>query len=242
MYPPVIYLKRIFFIHFILLASMSFASEPISKVSGPKVYTKKYSQLFIKRFYTWYSENLSVPSVQLNTILEQQQDFMVKVDNTYINTFQIGYVESPSYTGSVLRVLGASAKSLIKQKPPVLDNIIYEGCEIKSGTPAKIDYLAVVKNKNSEFLLRRYEQQNSEWKLAESVTLNTIPTTALTHELAQNYYQADSDGSVHTTGLIKEKYLSLGAQKIINHVRRNFNIDPSLVTYTDSRNFKFYYP
>ncbi len=221
---------------------MSFASEPISKVSGPKVYTKKYSQLFIKRFYTWYSENLPVPSVQLGTLIREQQDFLVKVDNTYINTFQIGYVESPSYTGSVLRILGASAKALIKQKLPPVENIIYEGCEIKSGTTAKIDYVVIIKNKKSELTAQRYEQQNSEWKLAESVTLNTTSTDPLTHDVAKSYYQADSDGSIHTTGLINEKYLSLGAQKIINHVRRSFNIDPSQVAYTDSRNFKFYYP
>ncbi|MGZ3690159.1 MAG: hypothetical protein ACXVAX_01570 [Pseudobdellovibrio sp.] len=226
-------------LHFFLLSSFSQASDTISKVPGPKVYTKKYSQLFIRRFYNWYGEHLPVPASQeIKSLIEKQPDFLVKIDTVYINTFQIGYEESPRYTGPVVSFLSAQSAKFFKVKPPLLDHLLSEGCEFRNDS---MSYIAIVKNNNSQLVRQRYDLQNTGWKLTDSLELNSgdkIPET----DLVKSYYQSDSGGFIHTSGFVNEKYLSLTAQKIINSVRHHFNIDPSTLQLTDNHNFKFYYP
>lgn len=248
-------------IHFAFFALLMLAKplvlassgDALTKVSGP-AFTQKYSELFIARFYKWSAatfkleSNLNQKQQQtLKALVGSQNDFLVKYDGTYINTFALGYVSSQAYTGISLRLLRTEAaidksiESLTGHKAPEFSKALiplYRGFELQTGVPAKVNYLAVVKNQVG-LELQTFEYQNS-WVLVGSVMLNR-PPASLERTLIKNYYQTDG-WWFHTTGFVNENYLSLPAQKTVTLVRGQFNLDPGLVQFTDNKNFSIYYP
>jgi hypothetical protein len=245
------------FAHFVILAvfiSVSLLAMP-SFAFSPKVPTQKYSQLFIARFYPWFSSvfpiesNLSQKQQQiLKRIISTQEDFLQQLQGTYIGTFAAGYLESPGYSGPSLRILRHSRdfdkqiESLTGHKGPALSEspVKLRGFELRSG---RINYVTVVEE-NSNLVKQRYEFKGAVWALTEKINLNQ-KIEADSPPFLKIHYQADqAQGAIwyHCTGFIDEKYFSITAQKMMLLVRDKFNLDPSLVSYSDNHHFGIYYP
>ena len=142
--------------HFALLVSLVLCT-PLASAKGPgPTFSKKFSELYVAKFFPWYSaafdvqSNLSQKQQQtLKQILAGQHDFITQALGTYIHTFSVGFVESPSYRGPSLIVLRQEiefdksiAALMTHSLPKLKEKIIYHGFEVRGGKPFSIKYLA----------------------------------------------------------------------------------------------------